>query len=103
MTAAPVLEVTGLRAGYGRMEVVSGVSFVVHAGEWVALAGRNGAGKTTTLSATVGLLAARRGGSVVAGGQQLHGRDPTAALQAGVTLVPAGRPRPPRSSLPSAS
>jgi ABC-type branched-subunit amino acid transport system ATPase component len=52
----PLLEVTGLRAGYGKVEVVHGVDLQVHEGEVVALLGPNGAGKTTTLSTVAGEL-----------------------------------------------
>ena len=54
MTA--VLEVAGLRAGYGNVEVVHGVDLRVAAGEVVALLGPNGAGKTTTLNTIAGEL-----------------------------------------------
>jgi branched-chain amino acid transport system ATP-binding protein len=52
----PLLEVTGLRAGYGKVEVVHGIDLEVHAGEVVALLGPNGAGKTTTLTTVAGEL-----------------------------------------------
>jgi branched-chain amino acid transport system ATP-binding protein len=52
-----LLQVTGLRAGYGKVEVVHGIDLQVHAGEVVALLGANGAGKTTTLSTVAGELA----------------------------------------------
>jgi sulfate-transporting ATPase len=53
---SPLLEVTGLRAGYGNVEVVHGIDLQVEAGEIVALLGPNGAGKTTTLSTVAGEL-----------------------------------------------
>ena len=52
----PLLEVAGLRAGYGNVEVVHGIDLRVDAGEVVALLGPNGAGKTTTLSTVSGEL-----------------------------------------------
>ena len=52
----PLLDVAGLRAGYGNVEVVHGVDLQVHAGEVVAMLGPNGAGKTTTLSTVSGEL-----------------------------------------------
>ena len=52
-----LLEVRGLRAGYGNVEVVHGIDLHVEAGEVVALLGPNGAGKTTTLSTIAGELA----------------------------------------------
>ena len=51
-----LLEVSGLRAGYGRVEVVHGIDLHVEPGEVVALLGPNGAGKTTTLSTIAGEL-----------------------------------------------
>jgi len=59
MTA--LLEVTGLRAGYGRNEVLHGVDLRVPPGAAVALLGSNGAGKTTLLKTIAGLLPARPG------------------------------------------
>ena len=50
------LEVRGLRAGYGRAQVLFDVDLEVDAGEVVALLGRNGAGKSTTLKAIMGLV-----------------------------------------------
>jgi branched-chain amino acid transport system ATP-binding protein len=54
-----MLEVDGLRAGYGEIEVVLGVDLRVEPGEVVALLGPNGAGKTTTMLALGGVLPSR--------------------------------------------
>jgi ABC-type branched-subunit amino acid transport system ATPase component len=59
MTA--VLEATGLRAGYGKVEIVRDLDLRVEAGEVVSLLGPNGAGKTTTLSTLSGELPALGG------------------------------------------
>ena len=61
MTA--LLEIEGLRAGYGKVEVLHGVNLVVPEGRMVAIVGPNGAGKTTLMGAVMGLLP-RTGGSV---------------------------------------
>jgi branched-chain amino acid transport system ATP-binding protein len=50
-----VLEVKGLRAGYGQMEIVSNVTFDVGDREVVAVVGPNGSGKSTLLKAVFGL------------------------------------------------
>jgi branched-chain amino acid transport system ATP-binding protein len=60
---APLLQLDGLRAGYGHVEVLHGVSLSVPEGRMVAIVGPNGAGKTTLMSAVMGLLP-RRGGTV---------------------------------------
>jgi branched-chain amino acid transport system ATP-binding protein len=57
----PLLELEGLRAGYGHVEVLHGVSLTVPEGQMVAIVGPNGAGKTTLMSAVMGLLPRRRG------------------------------------------
>ncbi|HTB47192.1 MAG TPA: ABC transporter ATP-binding protein [Acetobacteraceae bacterium] len=59
----PLLQLDGLRAGYGHVEVLHGVSLAVPSGKMVAIVGPNGAGKTTLMGAVMGLLP-RRGGSV---------------------------------------
>ena len=59
--AAPLMQATGVDAGYGTMQVLWGVDLDVRAGETVLLLGANGAGKTTFLKSLVGLIEARNG------------------------------------------
>ena len=54
-----LLEVTGLHAGYGQIEVLHGLDFTVEAGEIVVILGANGAGKTTTMRTISGLIGSR--------------------------------------------
>ena len=54
--SAPLLDISGLEAGYGEQQVLYGVDLAVGAGEVVSLMGRNGMGKTTTVRALMGLL-----------------------------------------------
>jgi branched-chain amino acid transport system ATP-binding protein len=54
-----MLEVTGLSAGYGQVEVLHGLDFQVPKGQVVALIGSNGAGKTTTMRALSGMIRPR--------------------------------------------
>ena len=56
-----MLEIDGLHAGYGEIEVLRGIDLRVNAGEIVALIGANGAGKTTLAKTLAGLLPARNG------------------------------------------
>ena len=59
MNREPVLEVSGLSAGYGRTRVLHNVSLNIPAGAAVGLAGLNGAGKTTLLRALSGTISHR--------------------------------------------
>lgn len=86
----PALVLDGLRAGYGRKEVVFDVSLTVDDGEIVTIVGHNGAGKTTTLKTVFGMLPAH-GGKVV-----YHGADITRAscrhnVRNGMSLIPSER------------
>ena len=68
MSASPgILEVSSLRAGYGRYDVVRDLDLRIAEGEAVALLGPNGAGKTTVLRAIMGLVKHRRGSIRIAG------------------------------------
>jgi ABC-type branched-subunit amino acid transport system ATPase component len=89
-SAAAVLEITGMSAGYDNVPVVRDLSLSVRAGEVVALLGANGAGKTTTLRAISGLVRVVAG-SVRLDGIDLAGVSPSARAQAGIAHVPEGR------------
>src|SRR5207237_165414 len=52
--SVPALEIHGIRAGYGEIEVLHGIDLVLPTGTVFALLGPNGAGKTTTLKAVSG-------------------------------------------------
>jgi branched-chain amino acid transport system ATP-binding protein len=84
-----LLEVRGLRAGYG-FPVVLGVDIDVEAGETAVLFGLNGAGKTTTVSAVAGLLPLD-GGTVHFDGEDVTGLPTADLVERGIVLVPEGR------------
>ena len=63
-----LLEVHDLYVAYGKIEVLHGLDIEVKEGEIVALLGSNGAGKTTSLRTISGLVRARRGRVLFAGG-----------------------------------
>ena len=86
----PLLQIQGLRGGYGRVEVLRGVDLQVGAGEIVALLGSNGAGKSTLNNTVCGIERAWSG-KVLFDGQDLthaHYRD---VVKAGLIQVPEGR------------
>ena len=85
-----VLEVEGLKAGYGPAEVLFGVSLALRRGEVAALMGRNGAGKSTTLKAIMGLLPPR-GGRMRFLGQDITGLPPFRIARLGLGYVPEDR------------
>lgn len=85
-----LLEVAGLRAGYGLFSVLHGLEFHVGDREVVALVGSNGAGKTTTMRAVSGLIAPA-GGTVRFDGQDTTGFSPSQMVGLGLVCVPEGR------------
>lgn len=84
-----LLVLDSVRAGYGKKQVLSGVTFDVASGEIVALIGHNGAGKSTTLKTVFGMLPIWSG-SVVFDGESLIGLSPRDVLSAGVRYIPQG-------------
>ncbi len=90
MSAVPILELIGVRAAYGRIEVLRGVDLLVPRGAVVALLGANGAGKTTLLRVISGLMAPTEGDIHLAG-VHVSGASPDELTRAGLCLVPEGR------------
>src|SRR5690242_522765 len=86
----PILEVEGLAAGYGRLEVIREIDLAVRPGEVVACIGPNGAGKTTTLRAISGMLHARRG-TVRFVGKDVTGSPAERITRLGLVHIPEGR------------
>jgi branched-chain amino acid transport system ATP-binding protein len=84
-----LLELEGVRAAYGSVEALHGVSLKVEEGEVVSLLGANGAGKTTTLRAISGTV--RRWGGLRFEGREIGGRSPEDVARLGVAHVPEGR------------
>jgi branched-chain amino acid transport system ATP-binding protein len=94
----PLLEVQDIRARYGNIEALKGVSLTVEEGEVVTLIGSNGAGKSTTLRAITGLTPAS------AGTIHFEGKDITRVsaqeiVGHGIALSPEGRHCFPRMSV----
>ena len=85
-----MLRLEAVDAGYGRAQVLRGLSLEVGAGEILCLLGRNGAGKTTTMKAVMGLLPLM-GGRVELDGVALSELPAHEVPRAGVGYVPQGR------------
>ena len=84
-----LLQVSDLHAGYGRAEVLTGLSFALAPRQVVSVIGPNGAGKSTTLAALMGILPYR--GRVVFDGQDLAGSTLEDRVMMGLALVPEKR------------
>lgn len=85
-----ILGVNNLVSGYGKMEILHGVSLSVRQGEIVALIGPNGAGKSTVLKATAGMLNARSG-RVTLLGEDITNKPPHYLVLRGLSFNPQGR------------
>lgn len=85
-----MLEISGIRAGYGSMTVLQGVDMRVEAGEIVALLGSNGVGKTTLNNVISGFIRPSKG-SLSFKGASLTGLKPREIVAMGIAHVPEGR------------
>jgi len=84
-----LLRADSLVTGYGKKQVLSGLTLDVAPGEVVVLIGHNGAGKSTLLKAIFGLLPIWKG-QVILDGVALHSPNPRELLRSGVAYVPQG-------------
>jgi len=82
-----LLDVTNLDAGYGDLQVLSGVDLAVEDGEYVTIVGPNGAGKSTAMKAVFG-LATHMGGHIAFDGTDITGRRPETIIREGIGYVP---------------
>lgn len=85
-----LLDIKELRAGYGPIEVLKGISLSVNEGEIVTVIGANGAGKTTTLMTISGCVRVR-GGSISLGGNDLASVPAHQIVKRGLAQSPEGR------------
>ncbi len=88
--SAPVLELVGVRAAYGPIEVLHGVDLTVQSGQVVALLGPNGGGKSTTVKVAAGLMTPVSG-DVRYAGRSVTGLAAEDAAALGVCTIPEGR------------
>src|SRR5690348_84349 len=90
MVEPPMLEAVDMRARYGRIPALNGVSLAVAAGEAIGIVGHNGMGKTTLLRTIMGYLPLASG-SITFEGTDI-GREPThRRARLGLAYVPQGR------------
>ncbi len=87
---AELLNVQGLRSGYGEAVVVQGVDLTLKQGQSLALLGRNGTGKTTLLNTLVGVTR-RHAGRILLAGVDLTALAPHQRAAAGIGWVPQER------------
>jgi len=80
------LEVKGLEAGYGAMQVLWGIDMQVQPGQTVLLLGANSAGKTTLLRTLIGLLPCR-GGQIVFDGERIDELRPDQRIRRGIAFM----------------
>jgi branched-chain amino acid transport system ATP-binding protein len=85
-----MLEVQGLHAGYGLVEVLHGLTFQVLKGQVVTLIGSNGAGKTTTMRALSGMIRPRSG-TIRLNGKDIAGLESHDVAREGLAHSPEGR------------
>jgi branched-chain amino acid transport system ATP-binding protein len=85
-----LLEIRGLRAGYGRTEVLHGLDLTVPEGSTVVLLGPNGAGKSTLLKAVAGIVPVSDG-TVTFRGSRCERLSAHARARQGICLIPEGR------------
>jgi branched-chain amino acid transport system ATP-binding protein len=90
MPEAALLAVSGLRAGYGSVEVLHGIDLRIGAGEIVAVLGSNGAGKST-LNNTISGLCRPFAGQIRFAGEEIAGAAPDRIVASGLIQVPEGR------------
>ena len=85
-----LLDIQGVRSGYGAGDVLKDIDLGLAEGEIVGLLGRNGVGKTTLMNTIVGLVRPRAG-SVKLDGRELAGAPAHQIARAGIAIVPQGR------------
>ena len=85
-----MLTINNLSAGYGKVQVLHGISIDVPKGKVVTLIGSNGAGKTTTMRAISGMIAPT-GGDITLNGTRIEGKESYDIAKLGLAHSPEGR------------
>lgn len=85
-----MLKIEKIRAAYGKVEALFGISLEIREKEMVAIIGANGAGKSTTLRTIMGLVKVTSG-QITLHGERIDGLSPRAVVARGISLCPEGR------------
>ncbi len=85
-----ILKVDNITSGYGKKEVLHGVSLIIQKGEIVSIIGPNGSGKSTVLKTIIGHLKPWEG-RVIFSGEDISGIDTHKVIVLGVSYSPQGR------------
>ena len=85
-----MLTINNLHAGYGKVEVLHGISMAVPRGKVVTLIGSNGAGKTTTMRAVSGMIPQSMG-EITLNGRRIDGKESFEIARLGLAHSPEGR------------
>jgi branched-chain amino acid transport system ATP-binding protein len=85
-----MLELRGIRAGYGRLPVLFDLDLKVDAGEWLTVVGANGAGRSTLLKTILGATNLTAG-EILFGGERVTHLPSYGRIARGIAMVPEGR------------
>lgn len=85
-----MLHVKGITAGYGKLQILNGVTFSVKEKSLTAILGGNGCGKSTTLKAITGLIPFTNG-EILFANESLKGVKPQQIVRKGIAYVTQGK------------
>jgi len=86
----PLLEVRDVYSGYGKIEVLHGVSICVTSNEIACIIGPNGSGKSTLLKTIFGLIKPKRG-NIQFLGSEISQKEPEEKVRIGISYIPQGK------------
>lgn len=87
---ASILDVQNIYSGYGKIEVLHGISIHVEQKEIVCIIGPNGSGKSTLLKTIFGLIKPRKG-SILLSGKEITQVEPEGKVRLGISYIPQGK------------
>ena len=85
-----LLEVQNVYSGYGKIEVLHGVSILVEPKEIVCIIGPNGSGKSTLLKTLFGLIHPKKG-AILFSGRDITFKEPEEKVEMGISYIPQGK------------